>query len=66
MSFVGAETSPVQKPFVDFNLPRAGALMVAQLIETLGVVMGSKLPSGYGNNEFNCKKMSDQLMLFPL
>lgn len=61
-----AEASPVQKPFVVFDLPRAGALMVAQLIETLGVVMVSKLPSDYRNNEFNCKKTSDKLMLVPL
>ena len=58
---VDTAVSPEQKTFIVFGVPRGGTTMVARVVEKLGVVMGTKLPLNYEDNEFNYDKMSDEL-----
>ena len=39
--------------------------MVARVVEKLGVVMGTKLPLNYEDDEFNYDKMSDEIKQDP-
>ena len=58
-------SSPAQKTFIVFGVPRGGTTMVARVVEKLGVVMGTNLPLNYEDHEFNYDKMSDELKQDP-
>jgi len=57
--------SITQKTFIVFGVPRGGTTMVARVVEKLGVVMGTKLPLNYEDDEFNYDKMSDEIKQDP-
>ena len=50
---------PNQTAFIVFGLPRGGATMIARGAETLGVCLGSDLPSKDDDGEFNFDKLSE-------
>ena len=42
-----------------FGVPRGGATMIARVDETLGVYLGSDLPTNDDDSEFNFDKLSE-------
>ena len=49
----GEDQSKHCKTFVIFGVPRGGTTMVARVVESLGVNLGSNLPANYEDNDFN-------------
>ena len=50
---------PNQTAFIVFGVPRGGATMIARIDETLGVYLGSDLPTNDDHSEFNFDKLSE-------